>query len=105
LEAKDAGSGVVAVLVEVGYAARDEENSTFADRCGLVAEGPGHVAVEAEDGLVVLAMDVGHGDVNERRDGEFEEIEDAAGLVAGFVEGNAHRADANGFVHGAPFPQ
>jgi hypothetical protein len=93
---------VVTILVEVGYAARNEEDTALVDGDGLVVEGPGHVSIEAEDGLVVLAMDVRHGDVDERRDGEFEEIEDTFGLMARFEEGDAHSADTDGFVHFVP---
>jgi hypothetical protein len=35
----------------------------------------------------------------ESRHDEFEEIEDAAGFVAGLKEGDTHLADADRFVH------
>src|SRR6202522_671845 len=95
LKTEDAGHSVVAVLVEVRHAARNVENAAAGDGCGLVEEGPSHVSVKAEDSLVVIAMNVRHGHVDEGRNGEFEEIEDTGGFVACLVEGDCHCADAN----------
>src|SRR5580692_1963494 len=105
LKTEDAGGGVMAVLVEMRYASGDEEDAAAGDGCGLVEEGPGHVSVEAEDGLVIVAMNVRHGHVDEGRNGEFEEIEDTSGFVACLVEGDGHGADANCSVHELLFPQ
>jgi hypothetical protein len=99
LQAEDAARGVGGVSVRVGCAAGDEEGDAAADFIGFVEERPGHGAVDAEDGLVVFAMDVGKGDAMERRHDEFEKIEDAAGFVAGLKEGDAYLADADRFVH------
>jgi hypothetical protein len=99
LEAQDAGGEVRAVGVGVGRAAWDEEGNAAADLSGGVAESPGHDAIDAEDRLVVFAMNMGKGDAGEGRDGEFEQIEGATGFVAGLKEGDAHLADADRFVH------
>ncbi len=53
---------------------------------------------DAEDGLVVLAMDVRERKASVGRDGQLEEIEGAVGLVAGLDEGDAHFAYTDGSV-------
>jgi hypothetical protein len=99
LEAEDAGGGVGEIGKEVGRATGYEEGGAATDLSGLVEESPGHGAINAEDGLIVFAMKVGKGDASERGNGDFEEIENTTGFVAGLEEGDAHLADADRVVH------
>src|SRR5258708_37467459 len=87
LQAEHAAGGVGGVSVRVWRAAGDEEGDAAADFGGLAGEGPGRGAVDAEGGLVGFAMDVGERDGMESRHCEFEEVEDAAGFVAGLLLG------------------
>jgi hypothetical protein len=99
MEAEDASGGVGEVGKEVGRATGYEEGGAATDLSGLVEEGPGHGAVDAEDGLIVLAVEMGKRNAGVGRDGDFEEIAGPAGFVARLEEGNAHLADADSIVH------
>jgi hypothetical protein len=65
----------------------------------LLAKCPDHCAVDADDGFVVLTVDVRERGTCIGRDGELEEIAGVTGLMARLEESNAHLSDANRVVH------
>ena len=67
----------------------------------MAFNGPGDDAVHAEDGLVVVAVQVGNVEKDVGRDDELEEVEGTAGFVTTLEKGDADFADFYGMVHDA----
>jgi hypothetical protein len=98
-DAHHARGGFVQVGVAVRDAARDVKLLAGADLMLLAVEGPGGDAVDADDGFVVVAMEMSDVEIGLRRDGQLEEVEFAVGFVAALEKRDAQVADANGLVH------
>ena len=90
------GEGVMGTAV-------DEELFAGADLDGFAIDEPGGDAVDADDGLVVVAVEVRDGQVGELGgDGDFEEIEEILGFVTALQEGDGYLAYADGLVNDVP---
>jgi hypothetical protein len=103
-EAHHSGCGGVEVGVRVYGAAGDAQLLAGVNLELLPLDVPGCDAVHAEDGLVVVAMQVGHAEEGVGRNNQLEEIKGTIGFMTAFEEGDADFADLNGMMHGVlPF--
>ena len=73
----------------VGHAAGDVELLGGSEVAVLTVENPVCVAIDAEDGFVVVAMEVRDERLRVGRDGQLVEVEGALGFVSAFEKGDA----------------
>jgi hypothetical protein len=92
-EAEDACAVEVQVGVGMLAAARNEDLLAGTDFGGDAVDRPCRSAIDAEDGLVIVAVKVGYDVVRRGGDGDFEGVERTGGLVPALQEGDGQASD------------